>query len=399
MVTVLRKDRSMPARRFTTREMIAKLVSFDTTSRNSNLELVAFVETYLSAHGVSCRLIANEDDTKANLFATLGPADRAGGIVLSGHTDVVPVDGQEWSSDPFAVAERDGKLFGRGTSDMKSFIASALAHVPDFLASAPEIPIHLALSYDEEVGCLGVRPMIDAVVATLPKPRVVIVGEPSNMKVVNAHKGIQSYVTKVTGLEFHSSQTHRGVSAIRYAAELIGFLMKLADELRERGDATGRFSPPYTTISVGLIKGGSAVNIVPGFCSFSWECRPLPDLDPEEIVTRFDDFAARELLVRMRTVHPQAKIETSARARSPGLAPEDGSAAETLVMQLAQCNATEAVSYNTEAGLYQLADIPTVVCGPGSIDQAHKPDEFIDLAQIAECDRFMARLAEHVGGR
>jgi acetylornithine deacetylase len=389
----------MSARRYTTREMLERLVAFDTTSRNSNLELIAFVETYLSSHGVACRLIANEDDTKANLFATLGPADRAGGIVLSGHTDVVPIDGQDWTSDPFSIVEREGKLFGRGTSDMKSFIASALAHVPDFLATGPEIPIHLAFSYDEEVGCLGVRPMIDSVIRTLPKPQVVIVGEPSSMKVVNAHKGIQSYTTKVTGLEFHSSQTHQGVSAIQYAAELITFLMKLAEEMRARGDATGRFRPPFTTISVGLIKGGSAVNIIPGHCSFSWECRPLPDLDPEEIITRFDAFARDEVLPRMRAIHPGAQIETRARARSPGLAPEDGSPAETLVMKLAQCNETEAVSYNTEAGLFQLADIPTVVCGPGSIDQAHKPDEFIEVSQIAECDRFMKRLAEHAGGR
>ncbi|HMM15039.1 MAG TPA: acetylornithine deacetylase [Parvibaculum sp.] len=388
----------MPAKRLSTREMLERLVSFDTTSRNSNLELIAFVETYLSAHGVSCRLIANEDDTKANLFATIGPADRAGGIVLSGHTDVVPVDGQDWTSDPFAVVEREGRLVGRGTSDMKGFIASALAHVPEFLARGPQIPVHLALSYDEEVGCLGVRPMIDAVIRTLPKPQVVIVGEPSSMKVVNAHKGIQSYVTKVTGLEFHSSQTHQGVSAIQYAAELITFLMKLADEMRERGDATGRFRPPYTTISVGTIKGGSAVNIIPRSCTFGWECRPLPDLDPEEIITRFTAFAEREVLPRMRAIYPQAGIETSVRARSPGLAPEEGSPAETLVMKLAQCNSAEAVSYNTEAGLFQLADIPTVVCGPGSIDQAHKPDEFIELSQLAECDRFMMRLAEFAGG-
>lgn len=388
----------MPAKRLSTREMLERLVGFDTTSRNSNLELIAFVETYLSAHGVSCRLIANEDDTKANLFATIGPADRAGGIVLSGHTDVVPIDGQDWTSDPFAIVEREGRLIGRGTSDMKGFIASALAHVPEFLARGPQIPVHLALSYDEEVGCLGVRPMIDAVIRTLPKPQVVIVGKPSSMKVVNAHKGIQSYVTKVTGLEFHSSQTHQGVSAIQYAAELITYLMKLAEEMRERGDATGRFRPPYTTISVGTIKGGSAVNIVPRSCTFAWECRPLPDLDPEEIITRFTAFAEREVLPRMRAVYPKASIETSVRARSPGLAPEEGSPAETLVMKLAQCNSAEAVSYNTEAGLFQLADIPTVVCGPGSIDQAHKPDEFIELSQLAECDRFMMRLAEFVAG-
>lgn len=388
----------MPPRRFTTREMIAKLISFDTTSRNSNLELIAFVEDYLSSHGIASRLIANEDDTKANLFATLGPADRAGGIVLSGHTDVVPVDGQDWSSDPFTVVERDGRLYGRGTSDMKSFVGAALAAVPEFLARGPQIPIHFALSYDEEVGCLGVRPMIDAVIRTLPKPQVVIVGEPSDMKVVNAHKGIRSYKTTVTGLEFHSSQTHQGVSAIQYAAELIGFLMKLGEEMQARGDASGRFRPPFTTISVGIVKGGTAVNIIPKVCSFQWEYRSLPDADPEEIVARFNAFAEGEVLPRMRAVFAGAKIETVARAASPGLAPMDGDPGETLVMKLAQCNSAEAVSYNTEAGLFQLADIPTVVCGPGSIDQAHKPDEFIELSQIAECERFMQRLAEHVGG-
>ncbi len=388
----------MPAPRFTTREMIAKLISFDTTSRNSNLELIAFVEDYLSSHGIASRRIANEDGTKANLFATLGPADRAGGIVLSGHTDVVPVDGQDWTSDPFTVVERDGLLYGRGTSDMKSFIGAALAAVPDFLARGPQIPIHLALSYDEEVGCLGVRPMIEAVIRTLPRPQVVIVGEPSDMKVVNAHKGIRSYKTTVTGLEFHSSQTHQGVSAIQYAAELIGFLMTLGEEMRERGDASGRFSPPYTTISVGIVNGGTAVNIIPKTCSFQWEYRSLPDADPDEIVTRFNAFAAEEILPHMRAVFGGAKIETVTRASSPGLAPTDGDPGETLVMKLAQCNSAEAVSYNTEAGLFQLADIPTVVCGPGSIDQAHKPDEFIALSQIAECERFMARLAEHAGG-
>lgn len=387
----------MPAKRYTTREMIAKLVSFDTTSRNSNLDLIAFVESYLSDHGVGCRLVANEDDTKASLFATLGPADKAGGIVLSGHTDVVPVDGQDWTSDPFKVVEREGRLFGRGTSDMKSFIGAALAAVPDFLARGPHIPVHFALSYDEEIGCLGVRPMIDSIIRTLPKPQVVIVGEPSDMKVVNAHKGIRSYNTVVTGLEFHSSQTHQGVSAIQYAAELISHLMMLGAEMRERGDASGRFHPPYTTVNVGIINGGTAVNIIPRSCSFLWEYRSLPDADADEIINRFNAFAENDVLARMRAVFPGATIETVSRASSPGLAPEDGSSAETLVMRLAQCNSAEAVSYNTEAGLFQLADIPTVVCGPGSIDQAHKPDEFIALSQIAECERFMARLAEHVG--
>ena len=385
------------SRPFTSRDMIERLVSFDTTSRNSNLDLIAFVEEYLAGFGVSSQRISNEEGTKSNLFATLGDASRAGGIVLSGHTDVVPVDGQDWSHAPFEASERDGKLFGRGTSDMKSFIAVALAMVPEFLARGPEIPIHFALSYDEEVGCLGVRPMIDAVLRRMPKPQVVIVGEPSEMKVVNAHKSIQSYVTSLTGLEAHSSATDKGVNAIMYAAELICFLSRLAEEIRARGDASGRFDPPYGTLNVGLISGGNAVNIIAKSCSFSWECRGLPEQDPDEIITRFTDYANGTLLPRMRAIFPQADISTRIRARSPGLAPLEGSPAETLVMQLAQCNSAEAVSYNTEAGLFQLADIPTVICGPGSIAQAHKPDEFISLSQIAECERFMRRLAEYAG--
>lgn len=386
----------MPAIRYTSRELAEKLIAFDTTSRNSNLELIAFVEDYLEGHGIASTRVANEDNTKSNLFATIGPKDRAGGIVLSGHTDVVPVDGQDWSSDPFSVVERDGFLFGRGTSDMKSFIACALAAVPDFIAADPQVPVHFALSYDEEVGCLGVRPMIDTLIRALPRPQVVIVGEPSNMKVVNAHKGIRSYTTTVTGLEFHSSQTQQGVSAILYAAELISELARLADEMRARGDASGRFTPPYTTINVGLINGGTALNIIPRSCTFTWEYRSLPDADETEILNRFNRYAEDVVLPRMRAVFAGASVTTVVRAESPGLAARDGDAGETLVMKLARCNQAEAVSYNTEAGLFQMADIPTVICGPGSIDQAHKPDEFIALSQIAECDRFMARLAEHL---
>jgi acetylornithine deacetylase len=387
----------MSATRYSSREMIAKLISFDTTSRYSNLDLIAFVEDYLSGHGIASTRVANEDNTKASLFATVGPAERAGGIVLSGHTDVVPVDGQDWDSNPFDVIERDGFLIGRGTSDMKGFIGSALAAVPDFIAADPNVPVHFALSYDEEVGCIGVRPMIDTVIRKLPRPQVVIVGEPSSMKVVNAHKGIRSYHTQVTGLEFHSSQTHQGVSAIQYAMELISELMRLAEEMRQRGDPSGRFSPPYTTINIGLIKGGTAVNIIPRTCAFTWEYRSLPDGDEAEILNRLTQYADETLLPRMRAVYPEASIVTTVRAESPGLAARDGDAGETLVMKLARCNQTEAVSYNTEAGLFQLADIPTVICGPGSIDQAHKPNEFIALSQIAECDRFMARIAEFVG--
>ena len=260
----------MPApQRFTSREMIEKLVSFNTTSHLSNLDLIGFVETYLAGHGVRSQRVMNEDGSKANLFATLGPGDRAGGIVLSGHTDVVPVEGQDWSSDPFSTIERDGKLFGRGTSDMKSFIAVALAFVPEFLKERPKVPVHFALSYDEEVGCLGVRPMIEGIVRSMPRPQVVVVGEPSSMKVVNAHKSIQSYRTVVTGLEGHSSATDKGVNAVIHAAELIGFLAGIADEMRERGDASGRFQPPFTSVNVGPTSSRRHAR----FCGNTARCR------------------------------------------------------------------------------------------------------------------------------
>ncbi|MDE1172070.1 MAG: acetylornithine deacetylase [Parvibaculaceae bacterium] len=386
------------ARHYSARELIDRLVSFDTVSRNSNLALIDFIEDYLAGHGVASRRVSNEDGTKANLFATIGPAGRAGGIVLSGHTDVVPVDGQDWASDPFEVSERDGRLYGRGTSDMKSFIALGLAALPDFLARELQVPIHFALSYDEEVGCLGVRPMIDEIIRGLPRPQAVIVGEPTMMKVINAHKSIHSFHTTVTGLEAHSSATDEGVNAIAYASELIGFLNQLADEMRARGDKSGRFQPPFTTLSIGVILGGTAVNIIPRKCTFSWEYRCVPDQDPDEILTRFTDYARTRILPRMKAVSPDAHIETILRAASPGLRAEDGSSAETLVLKLARQNATEAVSYATEAGLFQIADIPTVVCGPGDIAQAHKPDEFIELSQIAACEAFMQRLAAFAHG-
>lgn len=386
------------AHRYSAREMIERLVAFDTVSRNSNLALIGFVENYLAGHGIESRRVSNEDGTKANLFATIGPADRSGGVVLSGHTDVVPIDGQDWTSDPFQVVERDGRLYGRGTSDMKSFIAVGLAAVPDFLSHRMQVPVHFALSYDEEVGCLGVRPMIDQVIRTLPRPQAVIVGEPTMMKVVNGHKSIHSFHTTITGFEAHSSATDQGVNAISFAAELVVFLNQLADEMKQRGDASGRFQPPYTTLSVGVIHGGTAVNIIPHRCHLSWEFRCVPDQNPDEIINRFNEYAQTVLLPRMKSVSPLAGIETVLRAASPALRPEEGSSAESLVLMLARQNTTQSVSYSTEAGLFQVADIPTVVCGPGDIAQAHKPDEFIELSQIAAAEEFMQRLVAFTHG-
>ena len=282
--------------RYTPKEMIAKLISFDTVSRHSNLNLIAFLEDYLDGWGVPHSRVENEEGTKANLLATLGPADIEGGIVLSGHTDVVPVDGQDWTTDPFTLREADNRLYGRGTCDMKSFFAIALALVPDFLERGLSVPIHFALSYDEEIGCLGVRPLIDEAVRHLPRPQIVIVGEPTDMLVVNAHKSIDAFTTTVRGLEAHSSATNEGVNAVMIAAEMIHFISQIADEMKLKGDPTGRFEPPYTSVHVGMIHGGTALNIIPKECSFEWEFRALPGQDPQEIIGKVNRFAETVLL-------------------------------------------------------------------------------------------------------
>ena len=381
---------------YTPLEMIRKLISFDTTSRESNLALIHFIRDYLKSHGVESLLIHDETGDKANLYATVGPGD-VPGIALSGHTDVVPVDGQPWDTDPFTVVEKGGRLYGRGTSDMKSFTAIALALVPEFQKTQLKTPIHFALSYDEEVGCLGAPKMIERVAALPVQPKVVIVGEPTNMGVVNAHKGVYGFATSVHGLEAHSSATHRGVNAVAYAAECIQFLSGIARELRElRAEPDSGFDPPFTTVHVGTIRGGTAQNIVPLECKFTWEVRLMPGADAEEVPARFARYVTETLLPEMRVVHEGADIVTEAKPPVPGLGPEDGSPAEALVMALARRNRTEVVAYGTEAGQFQEAGMPTVVCGPGSIQQAHRPNEFIELSQIAECEAFMRRLLSEV---
>lgn len=380
---------------YTPREMIDRLIAFDTTSRDSNLALIDFVADYLKGHGLKPRLIPNAEKTKANLLVTLGP-DQPGGIILSGHTDVVPVDDQPWDTNPFQVVEKDGKLFGRGTSDMKSFSAIALALVPEFLRRGVKIPVHIALSYDEEIGCLGVRPMIADIARNLPRPKLAIIGEPTDMKVVNAHKGIRSFRTTVTGSEAHSSQTDKGVNAVMVAAELIMLIRDMAEDMRRRGDPSARFDPPYTTTQASVIEGGTALNILARHCTFQWEYRCLPGTDENEIFTRFEKHAREIVLPRLKSVAAEADIVTTPRSRVPPLMPDPNSPAEALAKQLTGRNSVEAVSYGTEAGLFQEADIPSVVCGPGNILQAHKPNEFIELSQVDACVAFMRRLVDHV---
>ncbi|MBS7542320.1 acetylornithine deacetylase [Ancylobacter oerskovii] len=387
----------MLAGRTTTEELLAYLVGFDTTSRNSNLRLIGFVRDYLEAFGVASVLVPSEDGEKASLFATIGPQG-VGGICLSGHSDVVPVDGQPWTTDPFTLTPQDDRLYGRGSCDMKGFVATCLAKVPDMVAARLSTPIHILISYDEELGCTGVIPAVRKLGVDLPLPRACIVGEPTLMKVVDAHKSGVGYVTTVTGREAHSSMPHLGANAIFAAAELIAELDRLRVELIAAGDASGRFDPPNSTLQVVGIEGGTAGNIVPRRCVVKWNLRGLPDFDEEGLVARFDRFAQEVVLPKLKVEAPEAAIETHFTYRVPPLAPQPGSPAEVLAMRLAGQNATHTVSYGTEGGHFQAQGIPTVVCGPGSIDQAHKPDEFIAVAQLRACERFLDGLIAECAG-
>ncbi len=375
----------------TTIEMLARLIAFDTTTRNSNFPLIADVEAYLNQHGIP-HIRIDYAEGKTNLYATIGP-DVAGGIVLSGHTDVVPVDGQVWTSDPFNLQERDGNFYGRGTADMKGFIAVALALVPHFKSMKLKTPIHLALSCDEEVGCKGVRPLVAHMREHLKKPRAIFVGEPTMMKVVNGHKSAVTFNTEVMGHEAHSSLTHQGVNAIMVAADVIGEINSLRHELIEAGDPSGRFDPPYSTIHVGTISGGTAKNIIPRNCNFQWETRLLPGADPTFVPSRIEALRLRRE-PEMKAVSQEAGISTTATNEVPGLAPEINSVAEQLALQATGGNATHAVSYCTEAGLFQQIGLPAVICGPGDIAQAHKPDEFVSREQLKLCENYLMRLAE-----
>jgi acetylornithine deacetylase len=381
-------------RRYTALEMLARLVSFDTESSKSNLALIDFVADYLRGWNVAHVRLPNAEGDKAAIFATIGPAER-GGVVLSGHTDVVPVAGQAWTSDPFNLRVEDGRAYGRGAVDMKGFDAIALALVPDFLAAELKTPIHILLSYDEETTCVGVADTIARFGRDLPRPRAVIVGEPTQLEVADAHKSILTFFTTVHGFEAHSSKPALGANAVMAAAELVCELNRIADGMVARGDPGGRFDPPYTTVHVGTINGGSARNILPKICSFHWEFRGLPGIDLNEIPDRLNRFAEEVALKRLNRFGPFGRIETELEIAVPGLVPEPGSEAEALALRLAGRNGTIAVPYATEAGRFQEAGIPTIVCGPGSIDQAHQPDEYISLADLAAGEAFMRRLAEH----
>lgn len=377
--------------------LIQRLVSFDTTSRGSNLGLIEWVRDWLQAQGVGSRLTYDSTGTKANLFATVGAsAGTRPGIVLSGHTDVVPVDGQAWDTDPFVATLRDGRIFGRGTADMKSFLAAALAMTPRFLAAPLRAPLHFALSYDEEIGCLGVRGLLADLAREGIRPGGCIIGEPTGMQPVIAHKGKRAYRCCVRGREAHSALTPQGVNAIEYAAKLVVYVRHVADRMRELETRDHRYDVPFTTLQTGVIRGGTAANIVPRDCELHFEFRYLPGVDPDALEREIRDYATQVLEPEMRRVDPEAGFAFETKAEIPALDTRDDDRITALAQSLAR-NATAAkVAYATEGGLFQLAGIPSIICGPGSIEQAHRPNEYIALEQVTMCESFMDRLLEEM---
>jgi acetylornithine deacetylase len=379
--------------------VLSEITAFDTTSRESNLKLIAHIQSYLENFGIESRLTHNESKSKANLWATIGP-QIAGGVVLSGHLDVVPVDGQSWSKPPFTMWQQADRLFGRGVVDMKGFIAIALALVPQMLKQNLKTPIHFAFSYDEEVGCVGVRGLISDVKDNLPLPRAVIVGEPTSMKIIGGHKGSRSLQTVLRGVPGHSSDPRLGSNSIMAAARLVSYLESLQRELADNANTDSPFDPPYTTIDLGQITGGTANNIIPEFTTVDWGMRIVPGDDGEAIENRVRDFLKDEIDPLLQNVEAldnpadQAGTETTLYNVVPPLTPDTNSDAEQLIRHLTGLNNSGVVSFGTEAGLFQQAGMSTVVFGPGSIEQAHQPDEYIELDQIKACIDFVYELID-----
>jgi acetylornithine deacetylase len=378
------------------RSMIERLISFNTVSRDSNLGLIEWVRDYLTKLGATTRLTHDASGKKANLFATLGDSKKPG-LILSGHTDVVPVDGQSWDTDPFAAIERDGKLFARGSADMKGFIGIALAQAPKFLAALNanrlDAPLHYALSYDEEVGCLGVRGLIRDLQENGIRPAGCVVGEPTSMQPIIAHKGTHRFRCAVRGREAHSSYVTHGVNAIEYAARLVVYIRQIADRLAQFEQRDNGFTVPYTTLSTGLIRGGIAANVIPKDCEFQFDMRTLPQASPDALYQEIRAYA--ETLTReMQVIDSEAGIDLVWSAQTVGLAAAETDAIVQWAMRLSRNPQVGKVSYGTEAGLFQQMGVPAVICGPGDIAEAHRPNEYVALEQLAQCESFMNRILD-----
>jgi acetylornithine deacetylase len=380
----------------TPKDILAVLVSFDTTSHKTNLPMAEWIRDYLARYGIEAQMLPSDDGIHANLFATIGPTGH-GGIGLSGHMDVVPVTDQPWVTDPFELVEKGSRLYGRGTTDMKGYLACMLAAVPDFLARPLKTPIHLIFSYDEEIGCTGVVPMVAEFGKSLPKPEIVLVGEPSMMSVVDGHKGGARLKTEVIGKDAHSSTPDLGVSAIFVANELISELQRIESRLKISHSAP-RFAPPFPTITVSFVEGGIAHNIIPPRCTFHWGVRLTPGLDINEVIAALQTYAERELLPGMRAVHPDCAIKTELLGLLPAFSSGANSAATSLAMKLAGQNATHTVPYGTEASHFQAAGCSSVVCGPGHIKEAHQPNEYIEAAELENCMAFLMRVRDWAAG-
>ena len=375
-----------------TRAILGDLIAFPTVSRDSNLELIAYAADRLGAAGARVHIQTDETGHKANLVASLGP-ETGGGIVLSGHSDVVPVEDQDWSSDPFEMREEKGLLFGRGTCDMKGFIAATMAMAPHLGGLELSRPVHICLTHDEEVGCLGARRLVEEIAGWDEKPSLAIIGEPTEMRIIEGHKGCCEYTTVFTGLEGHGSRPELGVNAVEYAVRYVTRLMELREMLKGRAPAQSRFEPPWSTLQVGRLAGGVAHNVIPGHASVDWELRPVSDADHRFVCEAIAAYARDDLLPAMREISADADIVTHVIGEVSGLEPVDDNEARRIVSALTGANGADVVAFGTEAGLFQRLGMSVVVCGPGSIAQAHKPDEFIEISQLSACLDMLQGLA------
>lgn len=378
------------------KEILQDLIAFPTVSADSNLDLISFASALLEQAGADCDVITSPCGRKANLFATLGPKCD-GGILLSGHSDVVPVTDQNWSVDPFGMTEQEGRLYGRGTCDMKGFIAAVLAIAPEFAQRVTDRPVHIALTYDEEVGCLGAQHLADTLRAQGVTPSVVIIGEPTEMKIIEGHKGCYEYTTRFTGLPGHGSAPDAGVNAVEYAVRYVNHILALKDQIREMAPAASPFDPPWTTMNVGAVTGGVAHNVIAPTAQVDWEMRPVQSSDADFVKSSLNRYCKDELLPKMREVHLEATIETEVVGEVAGLVPTDANEARSIVAELTGRNQAELVAFGTEGGIFQALGSDVVVCGPGSIEQAHKEDEFLSVDQLSQCLSMLERLAEKLG--
>ncbi len=376
-------------------EVLSDLIAFPTVSSDSNLAIIEYLADRLDRVGARVQVHKDAAGGKANLYATLGP-DRAGGILLVGHTDVVPVADQDWTSDPFAMTTSDGRLYGRGTCDMKGFIAATIALAPDFADRVINRPVHFAFTYDEETGCLGANELVKHLANREDRPALAIVGEPTQMRLIEGHKGCFEYSTHFCGREGHGSLPDHGVNAVEYAVQYVTRLLELREELKSRSPSDCRFDPPFSTINVGGLHGGVAHNVIPGKATVDWEMRPVQTSDADHVKSNLRAFCDDILLPQMQSVWPDASILTDVIGETVGLEPMDENAARDLVAELTGASETDVVSFGTEAGIFQNLGMSALVCGPGSIEQAHKPDEFLEVDQLAKCIRMLESLGERL---